>query len=389
MKRSVVALVGVISASALLVSCTIDRPQPNKEVVQVEQQAETQPAEKLAPAISVADGAKDINPGQAVTVKALEDGLAKVTMTNENGKVVEGKLAADGKSWQTAEVLGFYRTYTVVAEGTNGMSTTHTFQTASPAGTTAVALGPLADSTVGVAQTISMRFGVPITDRKAAQDAIKVTVSPPQEGGFYWLNDYELRWRPKEYWKPGTTVSVKADIYGANLGGGVFGGEDNATNFTVAGGYRALADDATKTMTIYDGDTVVKTMPISMGSNRWPTPNGTYIIGDKHTEMVMDSESFGLSLANGGYKTKVQYATQMSYSGIFVHSAPWSVWAQGSQNTSHGCINVSPENAQWFLENFKRGDIVEVQGTIGGQLSGYDGLGDWQIPWSEWGKGNA
>ncbi|MDU0479781.1 Ig-like domain-containing protein [Staphylococcus chromogenes] len=387
MNRSIVALVSVLSASAMLASCTIDRQDPQQ--TQLQPQVESKPAEKLAPVISVEDGAKGLNPASKVSVKALEDTLTKVTMTNENGKVVKGEMSADGKSWHTAEVLGFYRTYTVRAEGSNGKVTEHSFSTATPAGTTAVGLGPLADSTVGVGQTISMRFGVPITDRKAAQDAITVTTEPKQEGAFYWLNDYELRWRPKEYWQPGTKVSVKADIYGADLGGGVFGGEDNATNFTVQGGYRAVADDATKTMTIYDGNNVVKTMPISMGSNRWPTPNGTYLVGDEHSEMVMDSESFGLAHDKGGYRTKVQYATQLSYSGIFVHSAPWSVWAQGSQNTSHGCINVSPANASWFQENFKRGDVVEIQNTIGGQLSGYDGLGDWQIPWSEWSKGNA
>ena len=105
--------------------------------------------------------------------------------------------------------------------------------------------------------------------------------------------------------------------------------------------------------------------------------------------MIMDSTTFGLGYEEGGYRTPVKYATQMSYSGIYVHAAPWSVGAQGSYNTSHGCINVSTENAQWFQETVKSGDIVTVKNTIGETLSGYDGLGDWNIPWSEWSKGNA
>ena len=79
----------------------------------------------------------------------------------------------------------------------------------------------------------------------------------------------------------------------------------------------------------------------------------------------------------------------MSYSGIYVHSAPWSVGAQGNANVSHGCLNVSPANAQWFYDNTKRGDVVEVRGTVGSTLSGVEGLGDWNIPWSQWKAGNA
>ena len=69
----------------------------------------------------------------------------------------------------------------------------------------------------------------------------------------------------------------------------------------------------------------------------------------------------------------------MSYSGIYVHSAPWSVGSQGRSNVSHGCLNVSPSNAVWFYDNTKRGDIVEVINTVGSTLPGTDGLGDWNI----------
>ena len=85
----------------------------------------------------------------------------------------------------------------------------------------------------------------------------------------------------------------------------------------------------------------------------------------------------------------VNYATQMSYSGIYVHGAPWSVWAQGNTNTSHGCINVTEEAAQWFMNNTKRGDIVVVKNTTAGTLPAYDGLGDWNMSWEEWSAGNA
>lgn len=64
-------------------------------------------------------------------------------------------------------------------------------------------------------------------------------------------------------------------------------------------------------------------------------------------------------------------------------------WGLGATNTSHGCLNVSPSNAQWFYDHVKRGDIVEVVNTVGGTLPGIDGLGDWNIPWDQWRAGNA
>ena len=116
-------------------------------------------------------------------------------------------------------------------------------------------------------------------------------------------------------------------------------------------------------------------MPISMGKNSAPTNNGTYIVGDRFGHMVMDSSTYGVpSNSPNGYRTEVDYATQISYSGIFVHAAPWSVGSQGYSNVSHGCLNVSTSNAQWFFDNTKRGDIVEISNTVGSILPGVDGL---------------
>ena len=102
-------------------------------------------------------------------------------------------------------------------------------------------------------------------------------------------------------------------------------------------------------------------MPISMGKNSTPTNNGTFIVGDRFGHLVMDSSTYGVpSNSPNGYRTEVDYATQISYSGIYVHAAPWSVGSQGYSNVSHGCLNVNTSNAQWFFNNTKRGDIVEI-----------------------------
>ena len=148
----------------------------------------------------------------------------------------------------------------------------------------------------------------------------------------------------------------------------------------------AVADDDAKSMTVRINGEVARSMPISMGKNSTPTANGTYIIGDRYANLIMDSSTYGVPVNSpDGYRTEVDWATQMSYSGIYVHSAPWSIGSQGSSNVSHGCLNVSPGNALWFYNNTKRGDIVQVVNTVGSTLPGTDGLGDWNIPWSSGG----
>jgi lipoprotein-anchoring transpeptidase ErfK/SrfK len=314
-------------------------------------------------------------------------------MANDDGTPIAGQLSPDGLTWSTTEPLGYNKRYTLSAQslGLGGIASQQmTFQTHSPENLTMPYLLPNDGEFVGVGQPVAVRFDENISNRLAAQKAIKITTNPPVEGAFYWLNNREVRWRPAQYWKPGTTVDVAVNTYGVHLGDGLFGQEDVSTHFTIGDEVIATADDNTKIVTVRLNGEVVKTMPTSMGKNSTPTDNGVYIVGNRFTHIVMDSSTYGVPVNSpNGYRTDVDWATQISYSGIFVHSAPWSVGSQGYSNTSHGCLNVSPSHAVWFYDNTKRGDIVEVVNTVGSTLSGTDGLGDWNVPWEQWKAGNA
>jgi lipoprotein-anchoring transpeptidase ErfK/SrfK len=342
---------------------------------------------------SVTDGAVGVPVDSPVTVSAGDGVLGAVTMVNEEGEPVAGKLSPDGLTWATAEPLGYNKQYTLSAEalGIGGVARNRmTFETQSPENLTMPYVMPNDGEVVGIGQPVAIRFDEDIPNRLAAQKAISVTTNPRVEGAFYWLSDREVRWRPANYWKPGTTVDVAVNTYGVDLGDGLFGQENVTTRFTVGDEVIATADDNTKTLTVKRNGEVVKTMPLSMGKDSTPTDNGAYIIGDRYSHLIMDSSTYGVPVNSpDGYRLEVDWATQMSYSGIYVHSAPWSVGSQGRSNVSHGCLNVSPSNAIWFYENTKRGDIVEVINTVGPTLSGTDGLGDWNIPWEQWRAGNA
>jgi lipoprotein-anchoring transpeptidase ErfK/SrfK len=342
---------------------------------------------------SVTDGAVGVTVEAPVTVTAENGVLGAVSMTDENGSQVAGALSPDGLTWSTTDPLDYNEQYTLNAQslGLGGVTNRRIrFETHSPQNLTMPYVLPNNGEVVGVGQPIAIRFDENITDREAAQRAITVRTTPAVEGAFYWLNNREVRWRPAEYWKPGTTVDVTVNTYGVELGDGLYGQGNVETHFKIGDQVIATADDNTKTLTVRRNGEVIKTMPISMGKNSTPTNNGVYIIGDRYEHLVMDSSTYGVPVNSpNGYRTEVDYATQMSYSGIYVHGAPWSVGSQGYSNVSHGCLNVSTANARWFYENTKRGDIVEVRNTVGSVLPGTDGLGDWNIPWEQWRAGNA
>jgi lipoprotein-anchoring transpeptidase ErfK/SrfK len=342
---------------------------------------------------SVTDGAVGVSVDSPVTVTADAGVLASVTMVNENGRSVDGHLSPDGVRWSTTEPLGYNRRYTLTARarGLGGVASRQmTFQTHSPQSLTMPYVVPRDGEVVGVGEPVAIRFDENIANRAAAEKAIVVTTDPPVEGAFYWLNNRETRWRPEHFWKPGTVVTVAVNTYGVDLGDGLFGEDNLSTHFTIGDEVIATADDTTKMLTVRIKGEVAKTMPTSMGKDSSPTASGIYILGERFARMIMDSSTYGVPVNSpNGYRTEVDFATQMSYSGVFVHSAPWSVGAQGHTNTSHGCLNVSRSNAQWFYDHTKRGDIVKVVNTVGPPLSGTEGLGDWNIPWEQWHAGNA
>jgi lipoprotein-anchoring transpeptidase ErfK/SrfK len=352
-------------------------------------------ADLLVPKLtaSVNDGAVGVTVDSPVTVSVADGVLASVTMVNDNGRSINGALSPDGLRWQTTEQLGYNRRYTlnVKARGLGGAASRQmTFQTSSPAHLTMPYVNPGDGEVVGIGEPVAIRFDENIADRAAAQKAIVITTTPPVEGAFYWLNNREVRWRPEHYWKPGTAIDVAVNTYGVDLGDGMFGEDNVKMHFTIGDEVISTADDATKTVTVRVNGEVVKTMPTSMGKDSTPTANGVYIIGGRFKHIIMDSSTYGVPVNSpNGYRTEVDWATQMSYSGVFVHSAPWSVGAQGHTNTSHGCLNVSPSNAEWFYDHSKSGDIVEVVNTVGPTLPGTEGLGDWNVPWPVWKAGNA
>ncbi|MBV6760585.1 L,D-transpeptidase [Rhodococcus opacus] len=373
--------------------------------------ADRSAAPTAGPAITVTtvDGATGVNPVAPVSVQTSDGALESVTMTNNEGKVVDGIFTPDRLVWKPVGPLGYGKTYTLVISATNtdGVRSerTSTFSTVQPDNLTKPSFvtsggNLLTDGgTFGVGIIAVTHFDEPIVDRAAAEKALSVETSPKVDGSWYWVDDQNVHWRPQNYYAPGTRVTVRAKVYGVPLGEGLFGQEDASTSFTIGDAHMSVADDTTKQVTVTNNGEVVRTMPTSMGMGGtevingqtlsfWTQP-GIYTVLDKANPVVMDSSTYGLPVNSRlGYKESINYATRISTDGIYLHELEDTVWAQGNTNVSHGCLNLSRVNAQWFYDFSLPGDVVEVRNTGGEPLQLWQN-GDWSVPWDAWQAGSA
>lgn len=222
---------------------------------------------------------------------------------------------------------------------------------------------PTPNEVVGVAQPVMITFDRPVADRAAAEAGVRVRTAPAVDGKFYWVSDTELRWRPHEFWPAHTSVTVWAD------------GRESV--FRTGDAVVSTYDDNTHEITVTRNGEVIRTMPASAGRDAYPTHNGIYYNGWRAREVHMDSSTWGLARDAGGYDVTVNDGVRLSYDGVFIHSAPWSIADQGVRNVSHGCINLSPEDAAWYYENTGNGDPFIVVNGPGRQFGDFDGQGDW------------
>lgn len=356
----------------------------------------------------VAGGVHKANPAEPVTVDVDEGTLKSVKLLNPAGKVVAGKLTEDGSSWETTEALGYSKTYslTATAAGDDGATTVkrEKITTLTPDNMTMPYFNTIngtamdTGATYGVGMVVNLHFDEPIPNQAAAEKALTVTTSPKVTGAWYWLDDQNAHWRPQSYYQPGTKVTVTAKVYGADLGKGLYGQSDKSTSFTIGQKRVAVANAKTHHVKVYFDDKLVRNMPTSMGKGGYVhgddgpiglwTPPGTYTVITHENPAIMRSDSYGLptNSPDGYGRLVVPWSTKISTDGIYLHQLNETVWAQGHQNLSHGCLNLNQKNAKWYFTHSRVGDVVQVVHSGGPGLDVWRG-GDWSVPWTTWVKG--
>jgi lipoprotein-anchoring transpeptidase ErfK/SrfK len=332
---------------------------------------------------------------KTVQVSAEGGSLTRVRVESPAGPL-SGELSGDGTRWTADGRLEPGTDYVVraMAERSDGKRITRTsrFHTEdlTLAEQTYASVSPLQGETVGVGMPVIVTFDVPVTDRASIEEHMSVSATPRQPGTWHWLSDTEVHWRPKSYWRAGSDVSVDLDINSVPAGAGIYGQENRHLDFHVGDANVYKVNAQTHQMRVFQNGSLLRTIPITTGKAGFTTRSGTKVIIEKFETKHMRSETVGIAEGSPEFYDidDVQYAMRLTYSGEFIHAAPWSVGSQGFENVSHGCTGMSTANAEWLYNMTRRGDVVEYTGTDR-PMTLDNGFGDWNASFADYASASA
>ncbi|MEO3770504.1 Ig-like domain-containing protein [Micromonospora sp. B9E7] len=378
-------VVSVAATPLVLGGCTAER------------KSAVRPVERRVPApeltLTPADRSRDVPVSAEVTALVTGGKVTAVRIADDRGMLVRAERREDGSAWVPTVPLGPQRTYTaeVTATGDSGASTTRTttFTTmptsTKPQVTSTLYFGD--DRTYGTAMPVTIGFDPPIARaaRADVQRRLFVRTDPPQPGVWSWVDDgSQVYYRAPDFWRPGTTISVRAGLEGLPIGGNRVGDADRTATSRIGRQVALEVNNATKQMRVLRDGKVIRRIPVSLGKPRTPTSSGKMVIMEKHQRTTFDTRGE----PNGGYVVNVEDAQRLTWGGEFIHGAPWSVSDQGHRNVSHGCTNVSPANADWLMGVTQVGDLVTFTGTEV-RLQPGNGWTAWNTGWEQFVKGSA
>ncbi|GGS89490.1 lipoprotein [Streptomyces chromofuscus] len=355
--------------------------------------------------ITPKDGSTNASINNSATVTVSKGTLTEVTMTTADGTAVEGEISADKTSWKPSVQLERSTRYkvAVTAKDSKGLEAHEnaSFTTVSPDNSFIGTFTPDDGTTVGVGMPVSINFDKAITNKAEVQKSIDVTTSSGQEVVCHWFNANRLDCRPEEYWKEGSTVTLKLELDGVEGAEGVYGVQQKTVSFTIGRNQVSYVDAETKQMKVTQDGKVVKTIPISAGSPENKTYQGQMVISEKFKETRMNGATVGFTDddGKGEYDIKdVPHAMRLSSSGTFIHGNYWGADSIfGSVNTSHGCVGLNDTKGAddpntegaWFYNNSIIGDVVVVQNTGDKTIAPDNGLNGWNMSWEQWKAGSA
>ncbi|MER7900053.1 Ig-like domain-containing protein [Streptomyces sp. NPDC096046] len=353
----------------------------------------------------IAISAKDGSTGASINstgVKVSDGKLTDVKMTVAGtDQTVAGSVSADGKVWKPKEQLERGTKYQISATAKDADGKTAAansiFTTVTTSNSFIGTYTPDNGTTVGVGMPVSFTFDKAITERKDVQSHITVTSSSGQKVVGHWFNGQRLDFRPQEYWKPGSKVTMKIDLDGVEGANGVFGVQKKTVTFTVGRSQVSTVDVNTQTMTVVRDGKTLKSVPISAGDAQHTTYNGQMVISEKFVQTRMNSRTVGLG---GEYDIPdVPHAMRLTTSGTFLHGNYWYNKGNppfGRQGTSHGCVGLADVRgaggdtpAKWFYDNSLIGDVVIVKNSPDKTVAPDNGLNGWNMAWSQWVAGSA
>ncbi|MFE6824131.1 Ig-like domain-containing protein [Streptomyces sp. NPDC057690] len=399
-RRAGVALAAVLTWAGLLAGAAGCTGEDNRSGL--DRVLGKPPAPEDVIRVTPADGTKGVRPEERLLVRVPGGRLESVKVVRSQDAQetpVPGRITADGSSWRPDDDrLGLAARYTVDAvalDGDGNRSARHTtFTTHVPEERFIGYVTPENRSTVGTGMIVSLEFNREIDNRAAVQRAVRVTAEPAVDIRPHWFGDTRLDFRPEEYWKPGTRVTVTLGLRDVEGAPGVYGLQDKSFSFTVGRSQVSLVDAAKHTMQVRRDDELLATVPITAGAPKNTTYNGKMVVTEMLELTRMNGATVGFKKANGKGEydiPDVPHAMRLTSSGTFLHGNYWAEDVFGRVNVSHGCVGLrdvkggaSDTPAGWFFDRSLVGDVIEVVHSKDKQVAPDNGLGGWNMTWKEW-----
>jgi lipoprotein-anchoring transpeptidase ErfK/SrfK len=362
------------------------------------------PAPEDVVKVSPDDGSKGVRPGEKLRVRVTAGHLESVTVVKSQdaqNTPVPGHFSHDRRTWQPDDDrLALAAKYTIDAvadDGAGHRSARHTtFTTLVPDKRFIGHVTPENHSVVGTGMIVSLSFNRPVTHRAAVERAVRVTAEPAVEVRPHWFGGSRLDFRPREFWKPGTRVTVELRLKDVEGAPGVYGLQSKTFSFTIGRSQVSLVDVAAHTMQVHRDGQLLTTLPVTAGTRKHATYNGTMVVMEMHEVTRMDSRTVGFGEEYD--VPDVPHALRLTTSGTYLHGNYWSARDTfGRENVSHGCIGLrdvrgghdSGTPAAWFFARSLVGDIVRVVNSDDKTVAPDNGLGGWNMDWDQWKAGSA
>ncbi|MGE5291191.1 MAG: Ig-like domain-containing protein [Micromonosporaceae bacterium] len=340
--------------------------------------------------ITPTNGSKNARTDGGITVKAADGKLTSVTV-HTKGTQVTGSYSQGGTVWHSKWTLGTSQNFRVTATAVNSagktVTATSSFHTFTPHRSFQTQIFEGSGQSYGVGMPVMLTFSAPIRDRANVERALELRTSKPVVGAWWWANDQTLNFRPKSFWPTHTKVTFIGHLDGLRAGPSLYGSSDLAQSFNIGDSIVVHVSTSGHYMKVFKNGKRIYTWPISSGKPGDDTPNGTFLTIDKGNPVEMKPADISPGQP-GYYDVKVNWSVRFTWSGDYIHSAPWSVGEQGSVNVSHGCVNLGPQYAPIYYNMELQGSPVKVSGSPADGVFG-DGWTDWFMSWEKMLKKSA
>jgi lipoprotein-anchoring transpeptidase ErfK/SrfK len=342
------------------------------------------------------------DPADSLTIRLRAEGqLTDVSVTDAQGRHLAGRISDGGACWHSTTPLRAGTRYLLraMAEDEDGLpgQASWALETAPPppGNRLTAAFGPT-PGVYGVGQPVVAELSqpVPAADRQArrlVERSLQVTSEPAVQGTWYWVDDRTLHYRPQTYWPAHATIQVRSGLDRVHVTDRLYGGPSQPLTLTTGDRIEAITDVAAHEMTVKRNGHTIRTIAVTTGKAGFRTREGIKVVLGKERTVRMRGDSIGIARGTSDfYDLPVSYATRLTWSGEYVHAAPWSLESQGAENVSHGCTGMSSDDAAWFYATISPGDIVDVIHGYGTPMTVFDnGYGDWNLTWKQWLTGSS